>query len=84
MFCISKYEKFCYITYGEMKYLLHELKHIDMIALSLHLINTVKLYDQLEEENIEVKPLPAPKEEDYNKETTKFVKMEMDNTIPEI
>ena len=84
MFCISKYENFCYITYGEMKYLLHELKHIDMIALSLHLINTVKLYDQLEEENIEVKPLPAPKEEDYNKETTKFVKMEMDNTIPEI
>lgn len=84
MFCISKYENFCYMTYTEMMYLLYELKHIDMVSMSLQLINTVKLYEHEDGETIEVKPLPAPKEDEYNNESTKFVKLEMENTIPEI
>lgn len=83
VFCISNYENFCYITYTEMEYLLYELQKIDMVALSLQLINTVKLYENMEEEKLKVKPIVAPVEEEYN-ESTKYVQIEEAHEIPEI
>jgi hypothetical protein len=66
-----------------MEYLLYELKHIDMVNLSMMLINTVKLYENMEEEKIKMKPVEAPKEEEY-KETTKYIHIEQAHEIPEI
>ena len=83
VFCINDYSNYCYISYSEMEYLLYELKHIDMVNLSMMLINTVKLYENMEEEKIKMKPVEAPKEEEYN-ETTKYIHIEQAHEIPEI
>jgi hypothetical protein len=84
VFCINSYDNFCYITYEEMEYLYYELSHIDMMELSLSVINTVNLFRNAEEEII--KPKPVKKEEDYEDiiENSPYVKIEEANTIPDI
>lgn len=83
--CINTYDNFVYITYSEMEYLYYELSHVDMINLSLSMIQMAKIYKDEEVEQIHAKPITKIEEPEENEISSRpYVKIEDSDTIPNI
>lgn len=82
--CINSYDNFAYISFSEMEYLLYELTHIDMNSLSLQLINTVSLFNNMESEQLSKTPEIVTKEIDTSEEENVVIPILEGNTIPDI
>lgn len=84
---INTRDNFVYITYTEMEYFYDCLAHVNMDELSLQLINTVALFNNMESEEINIKK-PVTKVDDESLindklESSSFTKIN-DKTIPDI
>lgn len=85
MLCINTYDNFVYITYSEMEYLYYELSHIDLISLSLSLLQIVNIYKDEEAEHIQAKPITKIEEPEESEISSRpYVKIDNTGTIPEI
>lgn len=85
-FFINRIENFAYLTYTELMFLLHELKKIDMTALSLLLMETVKSYQV---QNSDIKHIDNPVSEKSQEEkgmesTVKSLNLAIKKEIPDI
>lgn len=76
IFCINSYDNFCYITYDEMQYLLHELNTIDINSLALQMISIVQANNQLKEDEIKMPTISREEEVIMN---SRYVKIEKPN-----
>ena len=76
---------FTYLTYYEIGYLLYELKRIDMSSLTMQIINTVYLMQEMESKQIQKKTTPVlevPEQEIIDRKPR--IRIEEENVIPEI
>lgn len=83
---VNSMDYFSYLTYGDIGYLLYELKRIDMSSLTIQVINTYYLTQELESKEIK-KTVKAPVTEETEDEIVdikKKVHIDEPNTIPEI
>lgn len=83
---INSIDYFTYLTYGDISYLLYELKNINMSDLTMQLINLHYLTEEMESKQLK-KPEVKPIEENQNNEIIDIktrIKIEDENVIPEI
>jgi len=81
---INSMDYFTYLTYGDVGYLLYELKRIDMTNLTMQVINTVYLTEEMEKKQLAKKAptLEIPHEEIIDKKPR--IKIEDEAVIPDI
>ena len=81
---INSVDFFTYLTYSELGYLIYELRHINMSALTMEVINTVYLTEEIEKKELKKKPAMIEQKEEEIVDTKTRVRIEEPNTIPEI
>lgn len=81
---INSMDYFSFLTFEEMRFLLHELERIDMSSLSMQLINTYYLMKEMESKQIEKKLPVAEKEEEEIIDKKSRIEIEEPHTIPDI
>lgn len=81
---INSVDYFTYITYDELGYLIYELAHINMSALTMDVINTVYLTEEMEKKELQKKPAILQPVEEELIDTKQRIRIEEPNTIPEI
>ena len=81
---INSMDYFTYLTYGDIEYFLYELRHVDMTALSIALLNSVILYENKEtEQTKKAQPVLENKEIEIV-DKKKQIGIPKPDTIPEI
>lgn len=82
---INSIDYFTYLTYFEMQFLTQELDNIDINSLTMQLINSVLLNENVESKELEIKrPLITERTEETIVDTKPRIKIEEPDTIPEI
>lgn len=82
---INSMDYFSYLTYFEMQYLIQELVRLDVNALTMSLINTVALYEDMETKEIEIqKPIITEQVEEVIVDTKPRIRIEEPHEIPDI
>lgn len=81
---VNSMDYFTYLTHGELGYFLYELKRINMSDLTMQIINTVYLMEEMEKTKMKLKsPIQEQKEEEII-DVKKRIRIEEESTIPEI
>lgn len=83
IFCINTYDNFCYMTFSEMEYLYYELSHINMLELSMNLLNTVKSLQNEESKDLKIETTNSNINDARNKiEEIPYIKITDGDELP--